>query len=92
MSSLKQLQQQKADLDLKIAQSLETAKKITLELEQAQIRQERIDKGTAEVRAVMEKYDLSQEDLFPSASSKVVSIQHKESKTLAEMRQYFNRR
>lgn len=40
----------------------------------------------------MEKYDLSQEDLFPSASSKVVSIQQKESKTLAEMRQYFNRR
>jgi antitoxin component HigA of HigAB toxin-antitoxin module len=92
MSSLQQLQQIKADLDLKIAQSLETAKKITLELEQAQIRQERVDKGTAEVRAVMEKYDLSQEDLFPSASSKVVSIQHKESKTLAEMRQYFNRR
>ena len=92
MSSLQQLQQLKADLDLKIAQSLETAKKITLELEQAQIRQEKIDKGTAEIRAVMEKYDLSQEDLFPSASSKVVSIQHKESKTLAEMRQYFNRR
>jgi hypothetical protein len=92
MSSLQQLQQLKADLDLKIAQSLETAKKITQELEQAQIRQEKIDKGTAEIRAVMEKYDLSQDDLFPSASSKVVSIQNKESKTLAEMRQYFNRR
>ena len=92
MSSLQQLQQLKADLDLKIAQSLETAKKITQELEQAQIRQEKIDKGTAEIRAVMEKYDLSQEDLFPSPSFKVVSLQHKESKTLAEMRQYFNRR
>jgi antitoxin component HigA of HigAB toxin-antitoxin module len=92
MSSLQQLQQLKADLELKIAQSLETAKKITQELEQAQIRQEKIDKGTAEIRAVMEKYDLSQDDLFPSASSKVVSIQNKESKTLAEMRQYFNRR
>lgn len=42
MSSLQQLQQLKADLDLKIAQSLETAKKITLELEQAQIRQEKL--------------------------------------------------
>jgi hypothetical protein len=92
MSSLQQLQQLKADLDLKIAQSMETAKKITLELEQAQIRQKNIDKGTAEIKAVMEKYSLSPEDVFPSASPKVVSIQSKEAKTLAEMRQYFNRR
>ena len=92
MSSLKQLQQQKADLDLKIAQSMESAKRIALELEQAQIRQEEIDTGTTQIKALMERYNLSQEDLFPSNPSKVVSIQSKESKTLAEMRQYFNRR
>ena len=93
MSSLKQLQQQKADLDLKIAQSMEIAKKISLDLVQAQIRQEEIDIGTAKIRDLMEKYNLSQEDLFPnSVSSKVVSIQPRESQTLAEMRQYFNRR
>lgn len=92
MSSLKQLQQQKADLDLKIAQSIETAKKISLELEQAQIRQMEIDTGTTQIKALMERYNLSQEDLFPGNPSKVVPLQSKESKTLAEMRQYFNRR
>jgi hypothetical protein len=41
----------------------------------------------------MEKYNLSKEDLFPgSSSSKVTNLPLKESKTLAEMRQYFNRR
>lgn len=92
MSSLKQLQQQKADLDLKIAQSLEIAKRISAELEQAQIRQQQIDTGTREIMALMEKYNLSPEDLFPSAAAKVIPIQSKEAKTLAEMRQYFNRR
>ncbi len=92
MSSLKLLQQQKADLDLKIAQTMETAKKISLELEQAQIRQAEIDIGTAQIKALMDKYNLSQEDLFPSNASKVSALQYKESKTLAEMRQYFNRR
>jgi len=92
MSSLKLLQQQKADLDLKIAQSLETAKKIALELEEAQIRQKEIDTGTTEIMALMDKYNLSQEDLFPVASSKVTQLPLKESKTLSDMRQYFNRR
>lgn len=92
MSSLKQLQQQKADLDLKIAQSLEISKKIAQELEQAQIRQTQIDAGTSQIRALMEKYNLSQEDLFPGTQPKVIPIQSREAKTLAEMRQYFNRR
>jgi hypothetical protein len=93
MSSLKQLEQQKADLDLKIAQSLDIAKKIAIELEQARIRQEEIDIGTAQIKALMEKYNLSQEDLFPGpASSRVAHMTIRESKTLAEMRQYFNRR
>jgi hypothetical protein len=43
--------------------------------------------------ALMEKYNLSKEDLFPGSSpSKVTNLPLKESKTLAEMRQYFNRR
>lgn len=92
MPSLKSLQQQKAELDFKIAQSLEIARKIALELEQAQVRQEEIDTGTAQIRALMEKYNLSQEDLFPGTASKVTPIGLRESKTLAEMRQYFNRR
>lgn len=92
MPSFQQLQQQKAELDLKIAQSLDAAKKIAIELEQAQIRQNEIDTGTSQIKALMERYNLSQDDLFPSNASKVVSVQSKEAKTLAEMRQYFNRR
>lgn len=91
MSSLKKLEQQKAELDHKIAQSLEVLKKMDLDLEQARVRQEAIDQGTAQIRAVMEKYNLTQEDVFPNSISKVTSIKPKESQTLAEMRTYFNR-
>lgn len=92
MPSLKQLEQQKAELDSKITQSLETLKRMDLELEQARLRQEAIDQGSAEIMAVMEKYNLTPEDIFPSNHAKVTVMKHKESKTLAEMRQYFNRR
>jgi antitoxin component HigA of HigAB toxin-antitoxin module len=93
MASFQQLQQQKADLDLKIAQSLEAAKKIAADLEKARLRHEEIETGTAQIMALMEKYNLSKEDLFPSpSSSKSVNMPVKEAKTLAEMRQYFNRR
>ena len=91
MSSLKKLEQQKAELDLKIAQSLEILKKMDLDLEQARLRQEAIDQGTAQIMAVMEKYNLTQEDIFPTSTSKVTGIKPKESQTLAEMRQDFNR-
>jgi antitoxin component HigA of HigAB toxin-antitoxin module len=92
MSSLKKLEQQKAELDLKIAQSLEVLKKMDLDLERARLRQEAIDQGTAQIMAVMEKYNLTQEDIFPSSSiSKITTLKPKESQTLAEMRQYFNR-
>jgi antitoxin component HigA of HigAB toxin-antitoxin module len=77
MSSIQQLLQQKAELDLKIAQSLEISKKIAYELEQAKIRQKEIDAGTAQIKALMEKYNLSKEDLFPNPVSKVVPIQSK---------------
>jgi hypothetical protein len=45
--------------------------------------------------ALMDKYNLSKEDLFPGpspSSSKRENSPVRESKTLAEMRQYFNRR
>ena len=93
MSSLAELQKIKAELDLKIAQSLETAKKITVELEQAQVRQTQIDRGTAEIQAVMDKYDMRLEDLIPKVTPKFnTAPASKEAKTLAEMREYFNRR
>ena len=92
MPSLKQLEQQKAELDFKIVQSLEVLKRMDLELEQARMRQEAIDQGTAQIMAVMEKFNLTQEDVFSIYSGKDSTIKPKESKTLAEMRQYFNRR
>jgi hypothetical protein len=92
MPSLKQLEQQKAELDFKIIQSMETLKRMDVELEQARLRQEAIDKGTAQIMAVMEKYNLTQEDVFPGSLSKGPMLKPKESKTLSEMRQYFNRR
>ena len=92
MHSLKQLEQQKAELDLKISQSLEMAKKMSLDLEQARVRHQAIERGTSEIKSVMEKYNLSQEDIFPGAASKAMAANKVESKTLAEMRQYFNRR
>jgi antitoxin component HigA of HigAB toxin-antitoxin module len=92
MPSLKQLEQQKAELDSKITQSLEILKKMDIDLEQARLRQQAIDQGTAQIMAVMEKYNLTQEDIFPSGISKAPRIKPKESQTLAEMRQYFNRR
>jgi antitoxin component HigA of HigAB toxin-antitoxin module len=92
MPSLKQLEQQKAELDFKITQSLEILKKMDLDLEQARLRQEEVDQGTAQIMAVMEKYNLSIEDVFPGSAAKVVAVKPKESQTLAEMRQYFNRR
>jgi len=92
MPSLKQLEQQKAELDLKITQSLEILKKMDHDLEQARLRQQAIEQGSAQIMAVMEKYNLTQEDIFPSSTAKAAIAKHKESQTLAEMRQYFNRR
>ena len=92
MSSLKQLEQQKAELDFKITQSMEVLKKMDQDLEQARLRQQAIDQGTAQIMAVMEKYNLTQEDIFPNSTPKIATVKHKESQTLSEMRQYFNRR
>jgi hypothetical protein len=57
MPSLKQLEQQKAELDLKITQSLEVLKKMDLDLEQARLRQEAVEQGAAQIAAGMAKYD-----------------------------------
>jgi hypothetical protein len=63
-------------------------------LEQAQVRQKQIDRGTAESQAVLEKDDMRLEDLIPKiATPKSNGAQaFKVAKTLAEMREYFNRR
>ncbi|WP_396432170.1 hypothetical protein [Limnohabitans sp.] len=96
MTSFQQLQKQKSELDLKIAQSLEAAEKIAAELEQARIRHEEIETGTAQIMVLMDKYNLSKEDLFPGLSfskpedSRSKNSPPKESKTLSEMRKYFN--
>ncbi len=92
MASLKQLEQQKAELDFKITQSLETLKKMDIDLEQARMRQDAVEQGTAQIMAVMKKYNLTQEDIFPGSISKVAAVKPKESQTLSEIRQYFNRR
>lgn len=92
MPSLKQLEQQKAELDFKITQSMEILKKMDLDLEQARLRQQAIDEGTAQIMAVLEKYNLTLEDIFPGSAAKATAAKPKESQTLAEMRQYFNRR
>ena len=93
MASFQELQQQKAELDLKIAQSMDAARRMADELEQARLRHEEIEAGTAQIMSLMDKYNLSKEDLFPNpSSSKVANLPLREAKTLAEMRQYFNRR
>jgi antitoxin component HigA of HigAB toxin-antitoxin module len=93
MASFQELQQQKAELDLKIAQSMDAAKKMSEELERARVRHEEVEAGTRQIMALMDKYNLSKEDLFPNpSSSTVANLPLREAKTLAEMRQYFNRR
>ena len=52
MATFQQLQQQKAELDFKIAQSLDAAKKMAAELEQARVRHEEIETGTAQIMAL----------------------------------------
>ncbi len=63
-------------------------------MEQGQVRQKQIDRGTAEIQAVLEKDDMRLEDLIPKiATPKSNDAQaSKVAKTLAEMREYFNRR
>jgi hypothetical protein len=55
MATFQQLQQQKAELDLKIAQSLDAAKKMSEELEQARIRHEQVETGAKQIMALMDK-------------------------------------
>lgn len=66
MSSLKQLEQQKAELEIKITQSLEIAKKVELELERARARQIAVDKCSKEIRSLLENYGLRMEDVLPT--------------------------
>lgn len=94
MPSLQQLEQEKAALELKIAQSIEAAKKVDEDLEKARIRYEAINKGKLEIQAVLDKYGLLKEDVFPSPGSKTNNKQNlnmfdKQGQSLKEMRDYF---
>ena len=94
MTSLKQLEQEKAALELKIAQSIEAAKKVDEDLDKARIRYEAIKKGKQEIQDVLDKYGLLKEDVFPSPGIKTSNKQplnlfDRQGQTLKEMRDYF---
>lgn len=67
MSSLKQLEQQKAQLEIKINQSIEIAKKVELELQKARVRQQAVDRCSTEINRLLENHGLSVEDIFPAS-------------------------
>lgn len=92
MSSLQELQRQKIDLDLKIAQSLKVAQRLALDLTQAQIQQAEIDSDLSQIKTLIQQYKLSQDDFSAATSGDATETLSPESKTLSEMRQYFNRR
>ena len=79
LSTLHQLELEKAALELKIAQSIEAAKKVTDNLEKARLRQAAIDKCNLEMAALLERYGLGMEDLLPSETTGSQAI-HKQSK------------
>jgi hypothetical protein len=79
LPSLKRLEQEKAALELKIAQAIEEAKKLTDNLEKARFRQAAIDKCNQEMMALLERYGLGIEDLLPSETTASQAI-HKQNK------------
>jgi hypothetical protein len=74
LSSLQQLEQEKAALELKIAQSIEAAKKVTDSLEKARLRQAAIDQCNLEMMTLLERYGLGIEDLYPTETTGSPSI------------------
>ena len=77
--TLKQLEREKAELELKIAQSIEAANKVTDRLEKARLRQAAIDQRNQEMRGIIERYGLGMSDLLPEESTGSQSI-HKQIK------------
>ena len=69
MSSLKQLEQQKAQLEIKINQSIESAKKVELELHRARERQQAVDRCSSEINLLLENHGLRLEDILPEAAT-----------------------
>lgn len=93
MSSLEELQQRKIDLDLKIAQSLKVVQRLALDLTQAQIQLVEINSDLNQIKALIQQNRLSQNDFSAAtACGDAAETLSPESKTLSEMRQYFNRR
>jgi len=68
MPSLKQLEQQKADLDIKIAKSLEIANKVELQLHKARLRQQAVDKCSTDIKRLLDDYGLHIKDVIPYTS------------------------
>jgi hypothetical protein len=79
LPTLKQLEQEKAALELKIAQSIEAANKVTDSLEKARLRQAAIDQCNLEMMTLLERYGLGIDDLLPSESTGSQAI-HKRNK------------
>ena len=73
MNKVQELQQQKAELDAQIA---------LLEAQSARARENEIDKGMAEIQAVMQRYQLSPGNIFKAQSSPLGSATtgHKDDK------------
>jgi hypothetical protein len=91
LSSLQQLEQEKAALELKIAQSIEAAKKVTYSLEKARLRQAAIDQCNLEMTTLLERYGLGMEDLLPSESTtgQAIRKQNKKDETNSGLLELF---
>lgn len=101
MSSVKLLIDQKAALEAEIARTLKAAedKKRALELEIAKQRAEEIIQGRAEIKRLMEKYNLSPEEAVgvvvaaqKKTGAKKTGAKSKNPGYLAEIRQYYSGR
>lgn len=71
MPTLKQLEQEKAALDLKIALSVEAAKKVAEDLEKARHRQAAIDQCNQEIARLLKNHNLRIDDLIPTALANI---------------------
>jgi hypothetical protein len=91
LPTLKQLEQEKAELELKIAQSIEAANQVTDRLEKARLRQAAIDQCNQEMMTLLERYGLGMDDLLPTEStgSQVIHQQNKKEATNSGLLELF---
>jgi hypothetical protein len=91
LPTLQQLEQEKAELELKIAQSIEAANQVTDRLEKARLRQAAIDQCNQEMMTLLERYGLGMDDLLPTEStgSQVIHQQNKKEATNSGLLELF---